>query len=98
MHEAGHGLLDAYTSYTKGDIQTALAEGVSILKTLTRTEQAREESRKTRTSPADVIQISGCKNYQTSADAVEAVLPHPNPTTLQNIKLTGICRGGRQGR
>jgi metacaspase-1 len=75
MHEAGHGLLEAYTSYSQGNMQQVLTEGASILKTLTRTEQSREESRRTRTSPADVIQLSGCKNYQTSADAVEAVPP-----------------------
>lgn len=75
LHEAGHGLLDAYQSYQSGQITQVLADGASIVKAFTRTKEDRERIRVTRTSPADVIQMSGCKNYQTSADTVEGVLP-----------------------
>jgi metacaspase-1 len=73
MHEAGRGFLDAADSYKKGDFSRVFQDGASIIKTFTRTQETRDEIRKTRTSPADVIQLSGCKNYQTSADAVEGV-------------------------
>ena len=73
LHEAGHGLLDALNAYKQHDLNHVLLDGASIVKTFTRTEQSREESRRTRTSPADVIQLSGCKNYQTSADTFEGV-------------------------
>jgi metacaspase-1 len=35
--------------------------------------QATERARRTKTSPADAIQFSGCKDNQTSADAMEGV-------------------------
>lgn len=74
MHEAGRGFLDAAQSYQQGDLKKVFEDGASIIKSFTRTHEKRDEIRKTRTSPADVIQLSGCKNYQTSADAVEGVL------------------------
>jgi hypothetical protein len=73
VHEAGRGLLNAFTDYKSGNIEQALTEGASILKIVTRTKESREQSRRTRTSPADAIQFSGCKNYQTSADTTEGV-------------------------
>jgi len=72
LHEAGRNALDAFTAYKTGNIQQVLYDGGSIIKTLTRTEESRTQSRQTRTHPADVIQLSGCKNYQTSADTNEA--------------------------
>jgi metacaspase-1 len=73
LHEAGHGLLDAFTSYKQGDITRVLTDGTSLLKMFTRSEETRQQIRQTRTSPADVIQMSGCKNYETSSDTTEAV-------------------------
>jgi hypothetical protein len=73
VHEAGRGLLTAFTEYKSGNIEQALTEGASILKIVTRTKESREQSRRTRTSPSDSIQFSGCKNYQTSADTTEGV-------------------------
>lgn len=73
VHEAGRGLLNAFTDYKSGNIEQALTEGASILKIITRTKESREEGRRTRTSPSDSIQFSGCKNYQTSADTTEGV-------------------------
>jgi metacaspase-1 len=73
LHEAGRGLLDAVKSFSKGDFIRVITAGVSIVKSITREPETREYIRQTKTSPADVIQLSGCKNYQTSSDTVEAV-------------------------
>jgi hypothetical protein len=73
MHEAGHGLLDAAESYRRGDMTRVFVDGTSIVKMLATSKESRQQARQTRTSPADVIQLSGCKNYETSADTVEAV-------------------------
>jgi metacaspase-1 len=48
-----------------------LEVGQSLFKKLTVGKAAQEKARRTKTSPADVIQFSGCKDNQTSADAVE---------------------------
>jgi hypothetical protein len=50
-----------------------LTDGTSIVKALTRKKETRDHIRETKTSPADVIQFGGCKNYETSADTMEAV-------------------------
>ncbi|KAJ7066752.1 caspase domain-containing protein [Mycena amicta] len=71
--EAGTGLKNAFTSYASGDIGGALKSAMGIVKTATGSNKRAEDySRATRTSPADVISWSGCKDSQTSADAVEA--------------------------
>ncbi|KAI9621422.1 hypothetical protein H4Q26_015723 [Puccinia striiformis f. sp. tritici PST-130] len=57
LAEAGQGALQAGLSYMRGDLG-GVAKGLMGLAT--------------RTSPADAIQWSGCKDSQTSADAVEA--------------------------
>jgi metacaspase-1 len=90
VHEAGRGLLNAFTDYKSGNIEQALTEGASILKIVTRTKESREQSRRTRTSPSDSIQFSGCKNYQTSADTTEGV--------HSILPLHANDRGVQQGR
>ncbi|KAJ6494860.1 caspase domain-containing protein [Mycena vitilis] len=71
--EAGTSLKTAFTSYTSGDIGGALKAGLGLVKTATGGGQKAEKyARATRTSPADVISWSGCKDSQTSADATEA--------------------------
>jgi len=69
LHEAAHGLLGVQKSYVQGDMRAVLTAGTSLVKLFTTTNEVRESIRQTKTSPADVIQLSGCKNYQTSADA-----------------------------
>ena len=55
-----------------------ISAGTSLFKKITVGNKAAETARRTKTSPADVIQFSGCKDNQTSADAVEQVLiPSP---------------------
>ncbi|KAJ7364076.1 peptidase C14, caspase domain-containing protein [Mycena albidolilacea] len=71
--EAGTSLKTAFTSYTQGDIGGALKSAMGLVKTATGSSQKAEKyARATRTSPADVISWSGCKDSQTSADATEA--------------------------
>jgi metacaspase-1 len=75
IHDAGHGLLDAGLAYARGDVRGVISAGTSLLRRFTRTKEEREKSRIAKTSPADVIQFSGCKDYQTAADTSEAVFP-----------------------
>jgi hypothetical protein len=71
--EAGQGLLSAVSSYSRGDMGGVLSSAMGLLKTATGTSQkAEKKARATKTSPADVISWSGCKDSQTSADTEEA--------------------------
>jgi metacaspase-1 len=70
--DAGEGLLGAFTSYERGDIGGMISTVSGVFTKATRGNQATQLSRRIKASPADVIQISGCKDDQTSADAVEA--------------------------
>jgi len=71
--EAGQNLLTTATSYARGDMGGVLKGVVGLVKTATGSQQkASEYAKATRTSPADVISWSGCKDSQTSADAHEA--------------------------
>jgi len=71
--EAGSGLMSAFSSYSRGDIGGALQSAMGLVKTATGGNKKKAEYAKaTKTSPADVISWSGCKDSQTSADATEA--------------------------
>ncbi|KAF8204693.1 peptidase C14, caspase domain-containing protein [Pholiota molesta] len=71
--EAGQGLLSAVTSYARGDMSGVFKSAMGLVKTATgNTQKAERITRTTKTSPADVISWSGCKDSQTSADANEA--------------------------
>ncbi|KDQ59173.1 hypothetical protein JAAARDRAFT_68700 [Jaapia argillacea MUCL 33604] len=71
--EAGQGLLSAVTSYAKGDKGGMLKSAMGLVKLATGSQKKAENlTRATRTSPADCISFSGCKDSQTSADTVEA--------------------------
>ncbi|PPR02667.1 hypothetical protein CVT24_002150 [Panaeolus cyanescens] len=71
--EAGQGLLSAVTSYARGDMGGVFKSAMGLVKTATgSTQKAEKISKATRTSPADVISWSGCKDSQTSADTQEA--------------------------
>ncbi|PPQ66735.1 hypothetical protein CVT26_009536 [Gymnopilus dilepis] len=71
--EAGQGLLSAVTSYARGDMGGVFSAAMGLVKTATGNPQkAGNITKATRTSPADVISWSGCKDSQTSADAQEA--------------------------
>ncbi|KAH7106380.1 Metacaspase-1 precursor [Auriculariales sp. MPI-PUGE-AT-0066] len=71
--EAAQGVLGAVTSYARGDISGAIKGVTGLFGIATGSNQkATEHARRTKTSPADVISWSGCKDTQTSADTSEA--------------------------
>ncbi|KII89041.1 hypothetical protein PLICRDRAFT_124266 [Plicaturopsis crispa FD-325 SS-3] len=71
--EAGQGLLSAVTSYARGDMGGVFKSVTGLAKMATGSGQKAEQvARRTKTSPADCISFSGCKDSQTSADANEA--------------------------
>ncbi|KAJ3997413.1 peptidase C14, caspase domain-containing protein [Lentinula boryana] len=71
--EAGQGLLSAVTSYARGDMGGMFKSAMGIVKVASgNTKKTEEYARRTKTSAADAISWSGCKDSQTSADAVEA--------------------------
>jgi len=70
--EAGQGLLQAGMSYMRGDLGGVFSDLSGLYKKATSGQGAEERTRQTRTAPADAIMWSGCKDVQTSADAVEA--------------------------
>ncbi|ODV63032.1 caspase family protein ASCRUDRAFT_21414, partial [Ascoidea rubescens DSM 1968] len=72
LQEAGQGLFTAFQSYMAGDAESAVKSVFGTIQnvmSLKANEGASEKTKKTRTSPADVIMLSGCKDDQTSADA-----------------------------
>ncbi|PVG04066.1 hypothetical protein CPB86DRAFT_809963 [Serendipita vermifera] len=71
--EAGKGALQAISAYSKGDMGGVLKAGIGIFKVATGSpNNAIKKARETKSSEADVISWSGCKDSQTSADATEA--------------------------
>jgi hypothetical protein len=73
--EAGQSVLSAVTSYARGDMGGVLRSALGLVKTATghnQAQRAEQVTKATRTSPADVISWSGCKDSQTSADSEEA--------------------------
>ncbi|KAG6820392.1 hypothetical protein H0H93_001162 [Arthromyces matolae] len=70
--EAGQGLLSAVSSYARGDMSGVLRSAMGLVKIVSGNQtKSNEYARKTRTSPADAISWSGCKDSQTSADTQE---------------------------
>ncbi|KXX76799.1 Metacaspase-1A [Madurella mycetomatis] len=70
--EAGQGLLEAVGHYSRGDIAAVASTVFDFAKTALRSNDAYEHSKRTKTSPADVVMWSGSKDDQTSADATIA--------------------------
>lgn len=70
--EAGQGFLEAAGHYARGDVSSALGSVFSFAKTAFKGNDAYEQTKRTKTSPADVVMWSGCKDEQTSADATIA--------------------------
>ncbi|KAH9972769.1 caspase domain-containing protein [Lactifluus volemus] len=70
--EAAQGLFGAVTSYARGDLGGVFTSVNTLFKSATTGRNATQRARATKTSPADCISWSGCKDSQTSADAVEA--------------------------
>jgi hypothetical protein len=70
--EAGQGLLEAVGHYARGDMGSVASTVFGLAKTAFRGNDAYEQTKRTKTSPADVIMWSGSKDDQTSADATVA--------------------------
>ncbi|AEO69817.1 4fd98761-21d0-47e1-8e41-9f4fe46f5cd1 [Thermothielavioides terrestris] len=70
--EAGLGLLEAVGAYARGDMGTVASTVFGLAKSALRGNDAYERSKRTKTSPADVVMWSGSKDDQTSADATIA--------------------------
>lgn len=70
--EAGQGLLEAVGAYARGDMGGVASTVFGFAKTAFRGNDAYEQTKRTKTSPADVIMWSGSKDDQTSADATIA--------------------------
>ncbi|KAJ3478601.1 hypothetical protein NLI96_g9640 [Meripilus lineatus] len=96
--EAGQGLMSAVSSYARGDMGGVFSSVTGILKTATgSTQKAEKKARQTKTSPADVISWSGCKDSQTSADTFEggqstgamSFERTPNKVTSNSLSASG---------
>lgn len=71
LRDAGEGLIDVLSHYSRGDVASVFSSGASLFKKVTKGRGADEQARRTRTSAADVIQWSGSKDTQKSADTTE---------------------------
>ncbi|KAF8465921.1 metacaspase CasB [Kalaharituber pfeilii] len=71
IRDAHEGIIDALRHYSRGDVPSVISTTASIIKKVTSGREADQRARKTRTSPADVIQWSGSKDTQKSADTTE---------------------------
>ncbi|GKT81756.1 caspase domain-containing protein [Colletotrichum tofieldiae] len=70
--EAGQGLLGVISSYSQGDLGGVASNIMGFFKKATTGEDAYNRTMATKTSPADVVMLSGSKDDQTSADATIA--------------------------
>lgn len=64
--------MGAAMDYARGDLGGVVKGLLGTFKTATNSSGADDITKQTRSSPADVVMFSGCKDSQTSADAVEA--------------------------
>jgi hypothetical protein len=64
--EAGQGLLGVISSYSQGDLGGVASNVISFFKKATNGDEAHQRTMATKTSPADVIMLSGSKDDQTS--------------------------------
>ena len=72
LKDAGSGALSAFLSYEQGNIGGAISSLSGVFKKVTRAGLSdRQQTIQMKASPADCISISGCKDDQTSADALE---------------------------
>ncbi|EWC45522.1 metacaspase-1A [Drechslerella stenobrocha 248] len=69
--EAANGLLGAFAAYNKDGLSGMASTLGGFIKKAKNSSSADTISKRTKTSPADVVQWSGSKDVQTSADTVE---------------------------
>ncbi|KAI9495508.1 peptidase C14, caspase domain-containing protein [Zychaea mexicana] len=70
--DAGSGLMNAGMAYASGNIGGALSSVMSIGNKLLNGKSVDDRVKRFKSSAADVVMFSGCKDEQTSADAFEA--------------------------
>lgn len=108
--EAGMGVLSAVSAYAQHDMGGLMRGVSSLFKTVSGgSQKATQRARAVKTSPADCISFSGCKDSQTSADTqaagratgamshafVEALKRIPQPTLQQLLVcIRDILRQG----
>jgi hypothetical protein len=71
LKEAGTGQLIAGMAYAKGNRSGAISSVIDLGKTLKNKKNVSDLNKQTKSSEADVIMFSGCKDNQTSADTAE---------------------------
>lgn len=64
--------MGAAMNYARGDVGGMLKGLMGTFTEAKNTGSAEDLTKRTKSSPADVVMFSGCKDSQTSADAVEA--------------------------
>lgn len=69
--EFGQSGMTALSSYARGDYGGVLSSLTSFAHHATNDNRILQQNRVTKTSEADVISFSGCKDSQTSADAAD---------------------------
>ncbi|KAK8870051.1 hypothetical protein IAR55_000621 [Kwoniella newhampshirensis] len=72
LAEASQGLLGAGMDVLRGDTGGIMSNLFGAARSVWEAKEADQKTRGTKTSPADVISWSGCKDDQTSADTEEA--------------------------
>ncbi|CAG8513131.1 1060_t:CDS:2 [Funneliformis mosseae] len=72
LSDGGSTILSVGMSYMRGDLNGIKTSLMSFGKRATSGKSIAEQNRQTKSSPADVIMLSGCKDAQTSADTNEA--------------------------
>lgn len=88
--EAGQGLLEAVGHYARGDLGSVASTVFGLAKSAMRGNDAYERTKRTKTSPADVVMWSGSKDDQTSY-----VSPTLRSSTCQD--LLGKTHSGAGG-
>ncbi|GAA6008044.1 hypothetical protein JCM11491_006589 [Sporobolomyces phaffii] len=72
LKDAGSGALGAFTSYARGDLGGVFKSVTSLGSRIMNGDKATQMTKATRSSNADVISFSGCRDDQTSADTAMA--------------------------
>jgi len=96
--EAGAGLLSAFTAYSRGDMGGVATSVFGLAKAaFSGGSEAHEQTKRTKTSPADVIMWSGCKDVQTSLVSTSKSKSQANqcsvPTRPSPPRLPVPCHG-----
>lgn len=60
-------------AYARGDMDAIAGVGIQLFNRVTKGKDAKEKSLREKSTLADVVQFSGCKDYETAADTVAAV-------------------------